>query len=292
MKKSILLPLLSILSLLFVLIACKKEVSDSSHKNPKSEALSLQRTVNRSSLPLEIVSLLAREGINYNSLSLDSVALIHNDAMEYIVDRVFKDNICPEDNEKYRTRFASYIEDYLSSKGLDAKININSIEGARAWDDLDFCSTDFELSQEATNLTCLTQNVFDDFSLDKLSPSEFTEKINNIISDANNLKDPEEKRVVQLAATICRSSAFFWKENLPRLREKLMSHCSNVSSGLAQRNNIPWGAVAYADASGAITWGRVGFFAAGGPAGAVACGLAGAAGHSALRLLTFGIFGN
>lgn len=71
-----------------------------------------------------------------------------------------------------------------------------------------------------------------------------------------------------------------------------MSHCSNVSSGLAQRNNIPWGAVAYADASGAITWGRVGFFAAGGPAGAVACGLAGAAGHSALRLLTFGIFGN
>lgn len=52
------------------------------------------------------------------------------------------------------------------------------------------------------------------------------------------------------------------------------------------------GGVAYADASGAIQWGRVGFVAAGGPAGAVACGLAGAAGHSALRLLCYSIFGS
>ena len=74
-----------------------------------------------------------------------------------------------------------------------------------------------------------------------------------MISDANNLENPEEKRVVQLTATICRSSGFFWKENLPRLREKLMNHCAIVSSGLRQRNNIPWGGVAYADASGAIT---------------------------------------
>jgi hypothetical protein len=61
---------------------------------------------------------------------------------------------------------------------------------------------------------------------------------------------------------------------------------------IQQFGKVPWGGVAYADASGAIQWGRVGFVAAGGPAGAVACGLAGAAGHSALRLLCYSIFGS
>lgn len=284
--------LMGVLTLIFVLISCKKETTLSPSADSKSQPLSLQRTASNSSLPFELVSLSANEGVDYNLLSLDSVASIHNEAMEYVVDRVIEDGICPEDNEEFRNNFASYLEDYLSSKGLNAQININSIEGAGAYDELDFCSTDFELSTEATELTCEIQNVFDDFSLDNVSSSEFSEQISNVIENANSLEDPEERRVVQLTAAICRSSAFFWKENLPRLREKLMSHCTNGYSGLAQRNNIPWGGVAYADASGAITWGRVGFFTAGGPAGAVACGLAGAAGHSALRLVTFGIFGS
>lgn len=292
MKKTILLPLISAISLLFVFVACKKESPIATPTSSQSNSLMLQSTANRSSLPFELEALSADEGVNYNSLSLDSVAAIHNEAMEYVVDKIVEDEICPEDNEEFRSRLASYLEGFLTTKGLSAQVTINSIEGAKGYDDMDFCSADFELSSEATELTCEVQNAFDDFSTNKISASEFSERINSVISNANNLEDLDEKRVVQVTATICRSSAFFWKDNLSRLREKLMSHCSTGFSGLAQRNNIPWGGVAYADASGAITWGRVGFFAAGGPAGAVACGLAGAAGHSLLRLVCFGIFGS
>lgn len=290
MKKTILLPLISAISLLFVFVACKKESPIATPNSSLSNSLILQSTANHSSLPFELETLSADEGVNYNSLSLDSVAAIHNEAMEYVVDKIVEDEICPDDNEEFRSRLASYLEGFLTTKGLSAQIKINSIEGAKGYDDMDFCSADFELSSEATELTCEVQNAFDDFSTDKITKSEFSERINIVISNANNLEDLDEKRVVQITATICRGSAFFWKDNLYRLLEKLMSHCSTGLSGLAQRNNIPWGGVAYADASGAITWGRVGFFAAGGPAGAVACGLAGAAGHSLLRLVCFGIF--
>ncbi len=78
-----------------------------------------------------------------------------------------------------------------------------------------------------------------------------------------------------------RSAAFFWRDNLSTLVSKLGSNCKtqfNTGNG-----GIPWGSVGYADASGAWTWGRLGF---------IAGGLAGAAGHSALRLLTFAIFKN
>lgn len=270
MKKTILLPLISAISLLFVFVACKKESPIATPASSQSNSLMLQSTANRSSLPFELEALSADEGVNYNSLSLDSVAAIHNQAMEYVVDKIVEDEICAEDNEEFRSRLASYLEGFLTTKGLSAEIKINSIEGAKGYDDMDLCSTGFESSSEATELTCEVQNSFDDFSTDKISASEFSERINSVISNANNLGDLDEKRVVQVTATICRSSVFFWKDNLSRLREKLMSHCGTGFSGLAQRNNIPWGGVAYADASGAITWGRVGFFAAGGPAGAAA----------------------
>jgi hypothetical protein len=174
MKKTILLPLISALSFFFVFIACKKESTIATATSSLSNSLMRQSAANRSSLPFELKALSADEGVNYNSLSLDSVAAIHNEAMEFVVDKIVKDDICPEDNEMFRSRLASYLEEFLNTKGLSAQIKINSIEGAKVYDDMDFCSTDFDLSSKATELTCEVQNAFDNFSTDKISALEFS----------------------------------------------------------------------------------------------------------------------
>lgn len=211
--------------------------------------------------------------------------------MEYMVNRVVDDEFCPEDNESFKDFWANYLEDFLQSKGIASQIKVNSIFDASNFDNVSFCSNDFDLSAEANQLTCDIKDALDDFQNDSISITQFNERINLIIDDANDLNSSEEKNIVQLTAKICESSALFWKENLTRLTDKLMDKCNNLSNS-SSKKRVPWGSVAYADASGALTWGRVGFFAAGGPGGAVACGLAGAAGHSALRLVSFGIFGN
>jgi|GEM_PF-2726135 len=261
-------------------------------QTPAIEKLNLSsRTLGKgSSLPLELESLEPTGEVDFNSMSLEEIAAIHNDAMEYVVQKIVEDGSCPDDNEDFREKLSGYLEEFLATKGLISEIRINSIEQAKSFDAIDFCETDFKISEEARALSCNIENAFQEFETGKSTENVFSEKIEQVIESANGLADEDEKKIIQVTATICRSSSFFWKENLERLTSDIRQQCGKPI--VAQKASVPWGGVAYADASGAITWGRVGFFAAGGPAGAVACGLAGAAGHSALRLLTFGIFGS
>jgi len=279
---------------LFVLtfISCSKTEIDQKETGQAPTAGKSSRNLlgRGSSLPLELESLKSTGEYDFNAMSLDEVAAIHNDAMEFVVKRIVEEGSCPDDNEDFREKLSGYLEEFLESKGLISEIRINSIEQAKSFDDIDFCETNFEISEEASALSCDIENAFQEFETGKSTETVFSEKIEQVIESANGLADEDEKRVIQVTATICRSSSFFWKENLERLTSDIRQHCGKPTVG--QKASVPWGGVAYADASGAIQWGRVGFFAAGGPAGAVACGLAGAAGHSALRLLCFGIFGS
>jgi len=277
----------------FALITgCKK--SDLVTSN---EALSPEKSnpnlFSRNPLPFELESVSLNGGDNLNLLTLDSIASIHNEAMEYLVGRIESENVCPNDKEEFRNNFAIYIQDFFQERGLlSTSIKINSIEDSRAYDEADFCVDDYALSTKGSKIICNLQNTFDNFTANSISDNEFITEVNKLVSEANEIEDTEERKVVQLSATICKSSSIFWKYNLDRLTTTLRGICNDRGSFAANKNSIPWGGVASADALGALNWGRVGFFAAGGPAGAVACGLAGAAGQSAVRLLCFGIFGS
>ena len=113
----------------FALITgCKK--SDLVTSN---EALSPEKSnpnlFSRNPLPFELESVSLNGGDNLNLLTLDSIASIHNEAMEYLVGRIESENVCPNDEEEFRNNFAIYIQDFFQERGLlSTSIKINSIE--------------------------------------------------------------------------------------------------------------------------------------------------------------------
>lgn len=71
------------------------------------------------------------------------------------------------------------------------------------------------------------------------------------------------------------------------ISNNFIEHNSNNVSHVKTKSNlvIRWWLVACSDAMGAWRWGKVGLVAAGGPAGAFACGFAGACGHSLASMI-------
>jgi hypothetical protein len=273
---------LSIL-LTYSLVSCQKENTPSQMPGSNTANAGLH-----SSEPVELKSIKPTGQIDFEKLSLEEISTIHNEAMEYVVDYIAVEGKCPADTRDFRDLLSTSLEKFLTSRGLVAEIAINSIEGGTSFDKFSLCGNDLGLSDAAEILSCDIQTVFEKFQSNSIDDTEFSDFISKIIVSAENLSDPGEAKIVQIAAAICRSSAFFWKENLSTLASKLMSNCkTHLNTG---NGGIPWKSVAYADVSGAVTGGRIGFIAAGGPAGAVAGGLTGSAGYSALRLLTFAIF--
>ena len=225
-------------------------------------------------------------------MSIEEATQMHNEAMEYVVKKVSESGECPSDHEAFRTVLAGYLQSFFADRGLKIEYKFYSISAATQLDQTPFYRDDWKLSSQAEKLSYWIAESMEKYATGSVDREEFSKEIDIIINGALALKDVEESKLVQLTAAIGRSSAFFWQENLVRMSKALNKACKNDQENLTMRARVPWGSVATSDASGAFNWGRVGFAAAGGPAGAVACGLAGAAGTSLLRLVCFGIFGN
>ncbi len=234
MKKLLLLCSMSI----GLIIGCKKDnpITFNEVADPEKSALSF---ASRNSLPFELESVSLNEGVNLNLLNLDSIASIHNEAMEYIVNRIEADGTCPSDEEEFRNDLAIYLQDFLYSKGLSTSVKINSIEGSQSYDPADFCVNEYGLSLRGSEIICDLQNTFDAFTSNSTGESDFVTQVNDLVDEANEIQDIEERRVVQLSLTICKSSSIFWKNNLDRLTTKLGSICTGRGTSSANKNAIP-----------------------------------------------------
>jgi hypothetical protein len=242
--------------------------------------------------PVVLISVNLTGEWDYSKMSLEEVSAIHNEAMEYVVQKVAESGVCPSDNEEFRSHLAGYLQSFFAERGLKVEYGFNSISAAPQLDQPPFCRDEWKLSSLAQKLSCGIAASMDKYATGAVDREEFNKEIDDIIHGALELEDPYESKQVQLTAAIGRSSAFYWQDNLIRMRKVLNKACKKDQENVSMRARVPWGSVATSDASGAFNWGRVGFAAAGGPAGAVACGLAGAAGTSLLRLVCFGIFGS
>jgi len=240
--------------------------------------------------PMELLSLQLNGGVDYGQLSLDSIVAFHNEAMEYLANGICASKVCPSNESIFREQVADHFERFLRTKGIDAEFKVNSIPNPSYFDGRSLVDPAYMMSSEGQLICAQIKHALDEYVLNVIAQHEFKGKIASIVQAANTLPDVSERKSIQLAAKNCEGSALFWQGRLTEMSGKVLCACDSTGGG--SRAAIPWGGVAYADLAGAVQWGRVGLVAAGGPAGAVSCGLAGAIGHSGVRLLTFAIFGS
>jgi hypothetical protein len=279
---------LLVLSALVIFSSCTKSEKLSNDR----KIISVETLTKKIKKPIELVSCNVTGTVDYSKLSLEQAVVFHNEAMEYIATQIEESNVYPKDEDEFRNQLEYYLETFLKSKGIISDFEVNSIANSKLFDKVLLNDSASKLSEQGNQICYQIEQIFNDYTEKNITKTEFSNSINQIVQNANSINDLSERKAVQLTAKICEGSTIFWENELQTLKEKMMKGRNSNNPIIQQFGKVPWGGVAYADASGAIQWGRVGFVAAGGPAGAVACGLAGAAGHSALRLLCYSIFGS
>lgn len=160
------------------------------------------------------------------------------------------------------------------------------------------CDETSGMTLEAKKIACQIQKNFDSFVSEVISIEVFSNEAEKLRVSAESLKDKNESLIIGITASISKHSVQFWNQNF----QKYYSTFYGLFSQKPDRSNGPnaetldisplkinWWTFAGSDLMGAWRWGRVGAVVAGGPAGAVACGLAGAAGHSSANLIGQGI---
>jgi hypothetical protein len=279
MKKVFSLAFIAILSLTAILYSCQKPEEYTTTNNTPKDNLSplLRITPGNQNDPIALNSLEINGTIDYNQISMNDLALKHNECMIFIANRFKSEGICPRDNEQTRLKLEEYLEEFLSANGLITDFDINSFQGLAEQDNLPFANPSLNLSTEANNLLNSLESTLTSFINGTTSQSEFESSTNLIINSSETLNSPSEKKIVELTATICKNSAIFWRDNLEIVEQIEFNACTNGSNQTSNKQ-INWGAVGAADASGAITWGVRGFVAtlATGPGSigtGIACGL-------------------
>jgi hypothetical protein len=249
----------------------------------------------------------------------DIIGQWHNNAIQYALEQLIQSNTSPTD-ENFKTMYISYLEEFYESKGLGIDLGLSGEFTDFLADSSDnMCVGQEDISESAQLLLCDIQANLDNFINESISLEEFLAIAENLRKDADELEDEVEQKIVGITAATTKHSVQFWTDNFdnyydvlrgmiesPRpsafkmpVREEYSVHGPNAGTSFARDLlfstsgvfKIRWWAVGASDAMGAWRWGKVGAVVAGGVPGAVACGLAGAAGHSLGSLIGQAIIG-
>jgi hypothetical protein len=281
------------LSLTAIMFSCQKPEETTKAINSSQETNTALRVIpNNEIYPVALNSLEFTGTVDYSTISINDLANKHNECMQYIANKFKSAGICPMDNEQTKLKLEEYLEEFLRANGLITDFDINSFQGLAELDNIPYANPAYNFSVDANSLLSTLEKSFNNFTNGTSTLQEFESSVNTIILSSSNLSLEHEKRIVELTATICKSSAIFWKQNYDNIKYTEFYYCQN-NNNQTQNKQINWYGVANSDASGAVTWGVRGFVAtlASGPGSVgtgIACGFAGACGHSAARLLLEG----
>ena len=229
--------------------------------------------------------------------TLSNIGDLHNEMLDYQWNYI-KDNPSIPSNITAATYFESIYEEFLLMKGIDIEIALNPMVkniGYGSIIDLNTIKSSVQgFSEQYWNIVDSIFNSLDLFDQDSTGIL-FNTNLNVIESQITNVSNLNEQIILSITLEIARKSSNYWASNLSGYASDLeifidsnsdkFTNSSGVSGVVVKRNRINIKELVEWDLSGAYAAGKWGLVAAGGPAGAIACGLTGGAGASCANII-------
>ncbi|MBS1761576.1 MAG: hypothetical protein JSR00_01760 [Bacteroidetes bacterium] len=241
------------------------------------------------------VKFVSYEDINENP---STIGKWHNEALDYAYNALSKDVTL--DRTSFTTKFSNSIVDYFKQKGIIVQLSFdgNFEDFSKESIEEDICKNISSLSKEAQNIICSAQVNLTSFIDEQISFEEYKLQNERLQLQSEKLDKEVERKICGIAVSVSQNSIEYWDKNYTKFISTFSSLfqvkseqkggpylSENEINPIIPALKLRWGLIGLSDLAGAVRWGIVGFTAAGGPAGAVACGIAGAAGHSCASII-------
>jgi len=237
--------------------------------------------------------------ISEMNVNIQDVGKIHNKLLDFQWNFI-KENPIIDENITAEEYFSDMYSSFFKTYGIDINFLLKPFEPQMKFEVGDYNGFINSLTNESEfyrDLTILYFEYLNEYINGITSDSIFLSKMEKIRIEAFNLTNISERMNVLSAVEVVVYSFEYWSKNTEAYTKDIKSFIErnyskfniernqNTSDKLEFRHKYNLKEMLEWDATGAYEFGKWGLAAAGGPAGAIACGLAGGAGASAVNLI-------